>query len=408
MKINKTITSFLIQRNRNKYTGFTLTELLVAMLLGILVLIAASSLFFSGYRTHRTTDAVSRIQEQQRLAFELMARDIRNAGSFPCRGINDLVWLTGDAASSDIPGIRYYLANGLIGNYYEESSINKHKNEFDSLIVMFDPSINHRAGKKQQYPVIEHRRPDSSIKALNIDKDNLPINYSAGLIICNAETAILFGTKGISGNTIQIAPSGMNHENLCGGGFTRTPNIAPMSVDCEKSEPVGPTYCFWGDMSVIPTENDKAACDEIGQSQAYIFYLYDFFNPIRWMWYVDNIDAQGKGDLFNGEHGKVAEGVTRLQLRYRLKGTHNYVDAQTLVDSSMPFDFKKRKGGLEGIEPPPGTYSAGWSQVDSVHLRMTFQTLGNVGTDDKPLERTMETYIAIRSRLPEIYNEYAH
>jgi len=411
MKINNVITSFLIQRNRNKHTGFTLTELLVAMLLGVLILIAASSLFFSSHRTHRTTDAISRIQEQQRLAFELITRDIRNAGSFPCKGINDLVWLNGAAASSDIPETRYYLASGLIGNYYEEDgvSINKHKDGFDSLIVMFDSSINHWAGQKHQYPVIEHRRPDAPIKVLNIDKSNSPEwHYSAGLIICNAETAILFGTKGISGNTIQIAPSGMNRENLCGGGFTRTPNIAPMSVDCEKSEPVGPSYCFWGDMSVIPTEDDKAACDEIGQSQAYIFNFRDYMNPLAWMWYVDNIDAQGRGNLFNGEHGKVAEGVTRLQLRYRLKGTNSYMDAKAIVNSNAPFDFKKRKGGLQGIEPPPGTYSAAWSQVDSVHLKMTFQTPDKVGTDGKALERTMETYIAIRSRMPEIHNEYAY
>jgi len=410
----------VINNKQHHQTGFTLTELLVAMLLGVLVLIAASSLFFSSYRTHRTTDAVSRLQEKQRLAFELMARDIRNTGSFPCKGMDNLVFLHGNSASSDWPEVRYYLASSLIGNYYEHvgfminpdgtktpltPGMNKHKDDrFDTIYLL---SGNSMEGNAWNHPVIEHHRPGGVIKALNLDTIN---KITGTLVICNAETAIMFDTNpnAISADTIKIT-TGMGNDNLCGGGFTRNPDIALMSADCDKPYPLGPGYCFWGDMTVTPTEEDKAACDEIGQSQAYIFNFHDLIRGNMSMWFVDNIDAEHRGDLFNDKYGKVAEGITSLQLRYRLKGSKKYIDAQTLIDTTEPFDYQNRKGGIKFldnklIENP----RAGWSQVDSVHLKMTFQTPDKVGTDGKALERTMETYIAIRSRMPEMYNEYAH
>jgi len=408
----------VINNKQHRQTGFTLTELLVAMLLGVLVLIAASSLFFSSYRTHRTTDAVSRIQEQQRLAFELMARDIRNADSFPCKEMKDPVYLVGHLHGGDHEILRYLLATNLVGNQDWGESIrvdpggartpfpswNRHKERFDSLSIILDTSIrNPFDGNTFHYPVIEHHRPDGPIKVLNLDKRE----WSGIFVICNGEAAVLFGaeTKNISGNTIQIKTSSIDSNGICGGGFTHTGYASGVMVGyCRGTHIMGGiSYCFWGDTTVEPTEEDRLACDVIGRSQAYIYDAMDFYNPFNWLWRVENIDAEGKGELWGGGYGKVADGITRLQLRYRLQGSKKYVDAQTIVDNSPPFNFKRRKGGTGGTGRAVGTYSTGWNQVDSVHLKMTFQSPDNLGTDGKPIERTMETYIAIRNRMSDIH-----
>ena len=64
--------------------GMTIVELMIAMVIGLIVLGAVSSVFISTRQTFRTTDSLSRIQESARYALEMMARDIRMAGYIGC------------------------------------------------------------------------------------------------------------------------------------------------------------------------------------------------------------------------------------------------------------------------------------------------------------------------------------
>jgi type IV pilus assembly protein PilW len=71
-----------VARSRN--LGVSLIELMVALVLGLLVSGAAIAMFISNSQTYRATESMSRVQENARIAFELMARDIREAGGTPC------------------------------------------------------------------------------------------------------------------------------------------------------------------------------------------------------------------------------------------------------------------------------------------------------------------------------------
>ena len=51
--------------------GFSLIELMIALLIGLLVVSAAGSLFISNKRTYNATETLGRIQENGRVAFEL-------------------------------------------------------------------------------------------------------------------------------------------------------------------------------------------------------------------------------------------------------------------------------------------------------------------------------------------------
>lgn len=64
--------------------GLALIELMIAMVLGLLLLGAAMGVMLSNTQSFRTTKSLSQIQNSSRLGFELMARDIRQAGSIPC------------------------------------------------------------------------------------------------------------------------------------------------------------------------------------------------------------------------------------------------------------------------------------------------------------------------------------
>ncbi len=64
--------------------GFSLIELMVAMVLGLIVLGAAIAVFQSNQRTFQANEGLNRVQEGARVAFELMSRDLRAAGGSGC------------------------------------------------------------------------------------------------------------------------------------------------------------------------------------------------------------------------------------------------------------------------------------------------------------------------------------
>ncbi|RUL74047.1 prepilin-type N-terminal cleavage/methylation domain-containing protein [Dyella choica] len=68
--------------------GFTLVELMVAMLLGLIVIGGVTSVFLAGQQTYRTNDALGDVEDGSRTAFELLARDLRNAGLTGCDNTN--------------------------------------------------------------------------------------------------------------------------------------------------------------------------------------------------------------------------------------------------------------------------------------------------------------------------------
>jgi type IV pilus assembly protein PilW len=70
--------AFSIQR------GMTLIELMIGMLLGLIVVGGVLGIFIANSEAHRRTDDLARIQENARVAIQLMSRSMREAGGNPC------------------------------------------------------------------------------------------------------------------------------------------------------------------------------------------------------------------------------------------------------------------------------------------------------------------------------------
>lgn len=74
-----------IHHSRRAYSqGLALVELMIAMALGLVLIGAATGIMMSNTQTFKASKNTSQVQDSARLAFELMARDIRQAGSIPC------------------------------------------------------------------------------------------------------------------------------------------------------------------------------------------------------------------------------------------------------------------------------------------------------------------------------------
>jgi type IV pilus assembly protein PilW len=71
-------------RGTRCHRGFTLIELMIAMVLGLIVIAGVTSVFLAGQQSYRTNGALADVGDSSRIAFELLARDIRQAGETGC------------------------------------------------------------------------------------------------------------------------------------------------------------------------------------------------------------------------------------------------------------------------------------------------------------------------------------
>lgn len=81
--------------------GFSLLELMISIPLGLLVMLAVLQTFTSGLDGVYLQNAYSRVQENGRMASELMARDIRGADYWGCAGDIDAITSHLDSSDSD-------------------------------------------------------------------------------------------------------------------------------------------------------------------------------------------------------------------------------------------------------------------------------------------------------------------
>lgn len=70
------------RHTRNR--GFSLIELMISMLLGLILIAGVGTLFAGSHRAYRSDEALARLQETVRVAFEFVSRDLRGAGYYGC------------------------------------------------------------------------------------------------------------------------------------------------------------------------------------------------------------------------------------------------------------------------------------------------------------------------------------
>ncbi|TAM09678.1 MAG: prepilin-type cleavage/methylation domain-containing protein [Nevskiaceae bacterium] len=89
--------------------GVGLVETMIALVLGLVVIGAATSIYLSNKQAYITNDALAEVQDNARIAYELLARDIRQAGATGC---GDLLKMLPDDTShwyQDFSGSSYGL-----------------------------------------------------------------------------------------------------------------------------------------------------------------------------------------------------------------------------------------------------------------------------------------------------------
>ena len=97
-----------------KNKGFSLIEVMIAMLIGILLMTGAVGLFISNKRIYKEHDAAGRLQENARFAINMLVKDIRMAGFVGC--VDDFTYLSNNITTTETD-LRSYTDDNTIEGF---------------------------------------------------------------------------------------------------------------------------------------------------------------------------------------------------------------------------------------------------------------------------------------------------
>lgn len=107
--------------------GFTLVELMVAMLIGLILTLAALQVFLTNQRTFALQQALSELNEDGQLAIRYMVADIRRAGQGDdILGVIEPVWLaqaSEGGAGNDTLAIQYWGMDTCTGEQFADFTL---------------------------------------------------------------------------------------------------------------------------------------------------------------------------------------------------------------------------------------------------------------------------------------------
>lgn len=325
--------------------GFTLVELMISLVLGLLLILGVISVYVTNQQAARTNEGLARLQEGGRIAFELMSRELRQAGGNACGAplvanvLNNpgASWATDFAAGpirgfdGDAPVPAIVPTGAAVGQRVADT---------DAIIIM-SPSSNDNA------ILVAH-----DVGATQFTVNNVDHGMAVGdvVMVCDQQSATILQVSNSSPGT---------NANI---GYTAGPGT--------------PGNCTTG-------LGFPALCNASGTPKTFtaggtMARLSPGF------WYIGN-NPRGGRSLYRANataQEEITDGVTDMQLRYltRASGSGNldtdWTDATDITDWSDDAD-----------DVPV-----------AMRIELTLASLQSVGTDQQPLRRVQVHAVTLRNR----------
>ncbi|HEU0153018.1 MAG TPA: prepilin-type N-terminal cleavage/methylation domain-containing protein [Arenimonas sp.] len=356
---------------RRGQRGFSLIELMIAMLLGLLVVAAAGGVFLSNKRVYNATETLGRIQENTRVAFELMSRDIREAGGNPCgtsiRPINMMNQGNNAYWSGFNDGLIGYDAGTAAPGLAQGTAVGQRVAGTDVIELYSSAGGGLR--------VISHPNPSAELDVSSTGD----IVVGDVLLVCNIGRSFIFEVTSLPGTGDKIGHNAGAGDN-CSARFTLPVPADPADeYGCDNPDNNANSYCF-------TPQAGAGSCGEDSSVPAFVS------RAVSIRWFVGNNARAGRSlyrvVLANRSNTntpdvelsrvEVAEGVDDLQITYLEAGSNAYTAAAGVAD---------------------------WSRVLAARLEVRLEgTQGALsnrevqGTDGNALNRTVTHVVALRNR----------
>lgn len=324
--------------------GVTLVELMISMLLGLVVIGGAMGVILANRHSYRTNEGLSQIQESARTAFELLARDIRQAGVTGCtnngRVANVVISTGGTPWWQSWFGLRGFdggQSDGAVG--LGTAAPGNRVEGTDSIHVQGIEGLGQS--------IISH---DPSSATMRIDQATGAIAADDIMMACDFDHAAIFKVTEYHRANVTVMHDAGASESLrnCSKGLGY-PTV------CET---VGNTYAFGPNA-------------QLAHVMAADWYVGDNRRPL-----------EGGRSLYrrrmNASSEEIVAGVTDMQARYREAGRSDFREA-TSVEA--------------------------WEDVNAVMITLTLQSEDQRITTDARrnsgrLQRQFTSIVTLRNRVP--------
>lgn len=363
-----------------KQQGFSLIEIMIALVIGIVLLSGAVSIFISNNHVYRLESELSRMQESGRFLIEVISKEIRMAGFSGCssRGTIDVHTMTKTPPPVDFSG-----DNAVFG--FDDSGADTWDPVLtDNLkITVYDIDGDSTRDIVSNTDVINIQRADTCGASLADDFDttqsaNLKVNGDntcgftqyGTVMITDCVSAEIFTIQNNPGTDISADKQTLTHSaNLNNGNFIQT--------------------AFGPDSQIFKMRSNTffvavgSATDKGGTAKSSLYL--SSWNP-----------SDNNSDLTSDDYSilELADGVEDMQILYGedTGGGNEYAD--TYVDASAVAD---------------------WSNIRSVRVSLLLRSEDDITTEarpfifsgadantsnDKRLRMAFSTTITIRNRLP--------
>lgn len=271
--------------------GLSLIELMISMVLGLLVVGGAIGVFLSNQQTYRATESLARVQENARVAFELMAREVREAAGNPCAANLPTANVLKNPATSWWSN----WANGLVG--YENGTLAGSAAGTDAVELM--------SATSGGVTVVGHDKNSAQFKVNTSDHGIEDFDI---LMVCDYGQASIFQATNVNSSNVTIVH---NTGTVASGPGNCTKGLGlPVPDPCTANG----TYKEYGSNSIVV------------KLHAAQWYVADNGRGGRSLYRR----TMNKGLVGNPE--EVAEGIQDMQIQYLLSGATDYVAAAPGVD----------------------------------------------------------------------------
>nr|WP_283161606.1 PilW family protein [Xanthomonas nasturtii] len=324
---------------RTCVSGFSLIELMLAMVLGLLVVGAAIGIFLSNSRTYRATESLGRVQEGVRTAFELMARDVREAAGNPCVNNLPISNVLNNYNASWWSNVNRW-GDAFQGYSSSQSIVDLATGTSAAQRVDGTEAVQLFAADENVTTITTH---DTAAGTFTVNVASHGIGVGDIAVVCNARQASIFQVSAVSGKDISHGLAGTPGNCTLGLG---------VPLDCSA----GTKFAYTAPNSVLVRLHASR-------------------------WYIGN--GTGGPALFqqvataNGTvtTQEVAEGVKNLGLLYLVNGKASYQAASTLSVSD-------------------------WANVTAARITLSISNAeGSVGAEGG-IERQLIHIVSLRNRNP--------
>ncbi|MGN6738312.1 prepilin-type N-terminal cleavage/methylation domain-containing protein [Dyella sp.] len=326
--------------------GFTLIELMIALVLGLVVIGGVISVFLAGQRSYATNKALGDVQDSTRVAFEMMARDIRVAGLTGCDNSGRIANVLKNGPSAGGTAWWANPNNAVIGYGSTQGD--------PATDSAFGTSATLRVSGTDSLMLIGLQGLGATVNVNSEPAGTFTINetttdLAAGdvVIVCDPDHAAIVQLTSAAGTTYTHAASGS----------------APGNCSKDLSYP---TVCS-STSSYIFAPNSQIA--KLTASDWYVGYNGDA-NGGKSLYRVGLVNNAG---AMSTRADEMVRGVTGMSLLYHQSGNNSFVDAASVTN---------------------------WAQVDAVRTTLTLASADQrAGTDLKPITRTFSSTTTVRNRV---------